>query len=143
METFLDEPSIRPLMHSRNGLVCPILRHRREWTEGMRRRWPAPNAAEQPGYDDILFALWQFTECAPRLTLLQQHGVKIDIGFEQAHRRVTVPEAQCLDLVCPFKMGHAEFKYGAGAVSASDRRYPGAAHVTAVERGSHRERPPF
>ena len=56
-ETFLDEPSIRPLVIVRNGLFCPMLRHRREWAEGMRRRRPLPNPTEQSRYDDILFAL--------------------------------------------------------------------------------------
>jgi argininosuccinate synthase len=67
--------------------------------------------------------------------------VEVVIGFEQAHGWITIPEAQCLDLVLPFHMRHSEFEDGAGPACAHGGRYPSAAHLGAVEWGSERQRP--
>ena len=138
----LYQPGIGPSGRVRDRLVRPVSRHGSERAEGVRRCGRAPETAEQPGDDDILFRLGQLAERRSRFAALQQHRVEVLIGFEQAHGRVTIPEAQRLDLVLAFHVRHPELEDRAGSVAAHGGRDPRAAHLVAVEWGSQRQRPP-
>src|SRR5216684_5440420 len=116
--------------------------HRGKRTEWMWCRWLAPEPAEQAGDDDILFELWQLAERRARFAPLQQHRVEVGIEFEQPHGRVTIPEAEGLELVRRFHMRHTEFQHGASAVATHGGRHPRAAPIAAVEGGPQRQGPP-
>jgi len=111
-------------------------RHCSERAEGMRHGWQAPETAQEPSQDDILFRLRQTPEHRSRFAPLKQHRVEGIIRFEQTYRWVTIPKAECVDLVLPFHMRHPELEDGAGSITAHGRRDPRAAHLIAVKWGS-------
>jgi hypothetical protein len=121
------------LRSGRSGLPCPINGHRSKWSEGVRCRWATPQTTEQSRYDDILLKRRQAAKCCTAFAPLKKHGIESGIRVEQAHRWVTVPEAEALKFVRPFHVRHAEFEHSARAITADDRCYPGAAHLVSVE----------
>ena len=72
----------------------------------MRVSRPAPETAEQPGNDHILFRLREVAERRAGFASLQQHRVEGGIGVKQADGRIAIPEAQSLDLVDAFQVRH-------------------------------------
>ncbi len=87
-----------------------------------------------------MIRLRHLSECTTRLAVIQEHGVESHVGFEQPDRRITIPKAQSLKLVCCLHVRHTEFEHGAGAIDAHGWRYPRAARV--IKRDSEGQRPP-
>ena len=62
--------------------------------------------------DDALHALYKRLLAAADLADFEAdfNSGALGIEFEQPHCRVTIPEAECLELVCPFHVRHTELQ---------------------------------
>ena len=85
----------------------------------MRRRGRAPEAGEKSGEDFVLFVEGQVAECGARVAAFEEHGVVVGVGFEEVDGGIAGPEAEAIDLVEGFEVGHADFEDGGGAVAAA------------------------
>jgi hypothetical protein len=98
----------------------------------VRRHGRPPQAPQHLSDDDILLELRQRTERRPRLAALQEHRPEGVISFEHSRRRVTIPEAQSVDLVLALHVRQSELQYCrrppstrvTGATMHSSRRDP-------------------
>ncbi len=106
---------------------------------GRNRRTPKP--AEQPCDDDVLLGFRKSTQRRTGRAALQKRGIKLIVGVEESYGRVTVPEAQSVELVPGFHVRHAELEYRGRSVSESDGSHPRATDIGAVERRTDGERP--
>jgi hypothetical protein len=140
-EAFADQTGVTPSVSRADRFLCPMRGHCGERTEGMRRHWGAPETTKQPGDDDILVGFRQIPERRPRFATFQQQRIDVRVRLEQAHGRVTIPEAQPLELVCRFHVRHSKLEHDGRAVAADRGRDPPRTCL-AIPRRSERERPP-
>src|SRR5580698_4049179 len=81
------------------------------------------------------------TKHAPWLAPLKQHRAQVIICIKQFHRRVAAPEAQSLNFMCAFHVGHCEFQEGRSSIRANDRGNPGAGYVGMNKRRAEAQGP--
>src|SRR6185295_501452 len=94
-----------------------------------------------PRDHDILFRFRQGSQHRAWLAALEEHGAQLNVGFKKPDSRISVPEAQAMDLMLALKMGHAGFHYGRRPVCPQHWRNPGTAHFRAVEWSTAAYRP--
>jgi hypothetical protein len=104
--------------------------HFSQRTKGVWFHWFAPETAEKPSDDNILFRLSQLMKRCSRLTSLKQQCIEVFIRIEQVHCWVTSPEPQGLNFVLPLHVWHAELENGRGSVATHRGCDPSATHVT-------------
>ena len=141
-QTFGDETWVGPLLGLDQRFVAPIRSHVRERPERVRRGWRAPEPTEKLRDHEILLGFWDRAQNRTRHAALKQHGAKVVVRFKQLHGRISVPEAQAMDLVLTFHVRHPELQDCGAPVGPQSWGHPCATHLFTIERRAKRERPP-
>src|ERR1700722_5920857 len=94
---------------------------------------PSPKTLQECRDDHVLFKLGLGTKHVSRLAALKQHCAKVIICLKQSYRGVAVPEAQSLNFVCTFHVGHSKLQDGRRPIGANRSGDPGAGYVGVIK----------
>lgn len=141
-KTLRDEFRVRPSFRARCRLVPPHPYQLRQVTEWMRVGRAPPQTPKERRDHGILLRLRQQPKYVSGFAALEEHCIELLLRFEKVHRRITVPEAQALNLVRTLHVRHADFEDGGGAVVAQRGSHPRATDLFAIEGDIEPQPPP-